>query len=517
MAQRRLLHVDAHRLSAWQWHGGSLRHEGAFDADETGIAAFSSYLTQHRSSLWLMLADVAEEGFQFEAIPHVLGADRTALVRRKLNQFFYGSPFTTALSLGREKTGRRDERMLFAALTRPQAFEPWLAALRAAEAQLVGIYSAPLLVPYLGRRLKLRVENCLVVSFGSAGIRQTFLEGGRLRFSRLSPLAAGAAEEMAHTCAAESARTCQYLAGQRLIRSAALPVVVLTPPALRGAIAAACVSSDELQYEIVDLLSAATACGLKRVPDDLSSDLLYLHMLATQQPREQFASPRERHFYRLWQTRFALRSAAAVAMFACLLFAANELYEVHALRQQTAQIQAQTEADARRYAGILKGLPAMPTTLDNLRAVVARFDAMESRTSGPQEMYARISRALEETPDVEVERIEWFLSTNPENSGTAREATALPAASAPPGMHAVALISGTLPLNQAGDQRALLDTVNDFVAALRRDAALSVTVLRMPVDVESGKTLRSSGEASSAADAPRFELRVSYPLAVATK
>ncbi len=84
-------------------------------------------------------------------------------------------------------------------------------------------------------------------------------------------------------------------------------------------------------------------------------------------------------------------------------------------------------------------------------------------------------------------------------------------------MHAVALISGTLPLNQAGDQRALLETVNDFVAALRRDAALSVSVLRMPVDVESGKTLRSGGEAAAAAEAPRFALRVSYPLAVATK
>jgi hypothetical protein len=39
----------------------------------------------------------------------------------------------------------------------------------------------------------------------------------------------------------------------------------------------------------------------------------------------------------------------------------------------------------------------------------------------------------------------------------------------------------------------------------------------MPVDVESGKTLRSGGEAAAATEAPRFALRVSYPLAVATK
>ncbi|MCK7493181.1 MAG: hypothetical protein MZW92_18260 [Comamonadaceae bacterium] len=55
--------------------------------------------------------------------------------------------------------------------------------------------------------------------------------------------------------------------------------------------------------------------------------------------------------------------------------------------------------------------------------------------------------------------------------------------------------------------------MNDFVAALRRDAALSVSVLRMPVDVESGKTLRSGGESRGRGGGRRASaLRVSYPL-----
>lgn len=520
MPQRRLLHVDSSRLSAWLWHGGSLQHEGDFSADGTGVAAFSSYLRQCRSSLWLMLADVAEEGFQFEAIPHVFGADRTALIRRKLNQYFYGSPLTTAISLGREAAGRRDERMLFAALTRPQAFDPWLEALRAAEAPLVGVYSPPLLVPSLGQRLKLRPDNYLVVSFSTTGIRQTYIEAGRLRFSRLSPLGTGGVGEIARVCVAESARTYQYLAGQRVIRSAALPVVILAPPALLDSLATACVASDELQYEVVDLVSAAKLCGLKRSPSEPSSDRLLLHLLASQPPQQQFAGPPVRRFYRLWQARFALKSTAALAMFTCLLFAANELFEVHMLRDQAARTQAQIDANARRYSNILKGLPAMPTSLDNLRAVVARFDAMEERSASPRDMFARISRALEEVPAVEMERLEWFLSTNPDEMGVAQDSVRLPAisaAGAPPGMYAVALISGTLPSSQDGDQRALLETVNEFVSALRRDAALMVSVVRMPVDVESGKTLRSGSEAAVAAETPRFSLRVSYPLTAAGK
>ena len=68
----------------------------------TGHAAFAAYLRRHRSSVFHLLADFAEEGFQYEVIPFVRGGDRTALVHRKLNQFFYGSTLATALSLGRE-------------------------------------------------------------------------------------------------------------------------------------------------------------------------------------------------------------------------------------------------------------------------------------------------------------------------------------------------------------------------------------------------------------------------------
>jgi len=104
--------------------------------------------------------------------------------------------------------------------------------------------------------------------------------------------------------------------------------------------------------------------------------------------------------------------------------------------------------------------------------------------------------------------------------GVAQDSVRLPAisaAGAPPGMYAVALISGTLPSSQDGDQRALLETVNEFASALRRDAALMVSVVRMPVDVESGKTLRSGSDAAVAAETPRFSLRVSYPLTAAGK
>lgn len=513
--RRRLLLADSSRLAAYRWQGGTLTAEGRFGMEEEGIAAFGAYLEAQRGSIFYLLADVPEEGFQLELIPYVQGADRAILIQRKLTQYFYGSALATGISLGREKSGRRDERMLLTALTRSQTFEPWLGALRTAEAQLAGIYSVPLLVPDLARRLRFRPDRCLVLSIGSGGIRQTFLEGGKLRFSRLTPLTATAVEEVARACASESARIYQYLSQRLIARATLLPVAVLVHPAARQAFAAACVDSDELHFEFVDLVAAAKACGLNTAPRDSSADPLFVHLLARQPPREQFAPPAERRMYRLWQTRFALKASGAVAMFACLLFAANELVEIAGLRQQTDTLLAQARADEQRYAEVMKSLPPMPTSLENLRAVMSRYDALEHRSAAPRAMLARISEALEESPRVEVERIEWSLTTRPEDSGAAvdlRRSAALPSADGGQAMYAVAIIGGILPRAEAGDQRALLETVNDFVAALRRDPAMRVAVLRMPVDIESAKTLRSGSEDPAAAEVSRFSVRVSYPL-----
>ena len=96
MASRRLLFLDASSLTAYHWQLAGPRQEARFPATAEGIEAFAEYLGQHTGSLFYLLADVAEEGFQIDEIPHVQGRDRQAIIRRKLAQFFYGSPLVLA-------------------------------------------------------------------------------------------------------------------------------------------------------------------------------------------------------------------------------------------------------------------------------------------------------------------------------------------------------------------------------------------------------------------------------------
>jgi hypothetical protein len=80
-------------------------------------------------------------------------------------------------------------------------------------------------------------------------------------------------------------------------------------------------------------------------------------------------------------------------------------------------------------------------------------------------------------------------------------------------MHANAAVHGLLPAALAADQRGQLDTVNAFADALRKTPGLEVSVLRMPFDIESGKSLKSSGRRRKpTATQPKFILLVSRKL-----
>ncbi|CAG0931471.1 MAG: hypothetical protein F9K21_06220 [Rhodocyclaceae bacterium] len=514
MPQQRLLYLDGSHLSASLWQGGVLREEGHFPQNESGAAAFAEYLSQHRGSNFSMLADIADEGFQIETLPYTQGADRNALLARKLGQYFYGSPLATAVSYGREKSGRKDERFMLTALTRPQLFEPWLAALRAAEVQLAGIWSLPLLGGALLDKLQAGKKRCLLVSITRGGIRQSFYEDGQLKFSRLSPAAAAGAAEMAASCAAEVAKIHQYLLGQRLVaRGAPLPVIALVHPAQSGIFLEQCKNSEELQITLQDQHAVCRLLKLKTLPQDSRSESLYLHLLAQNPPREQFAPPPERRFYRLWQTRNWLLKGGALVLLGCLLFAGRELVNALEARSATEALLQQAEADMQRYQSIQKTFPPMPASTDSLRAVINRFEDLEKRTAPIEATYLAVSRALGEVPKADIERIQWQLSANPDE-GLLFQADARKPAPAASGnaMHATAVVHGLLPASMAADQRGQLETVNAFADALRRDAGLRVTIQRMPFDIESGKSLKSSSETEQAATQLKFVIHLSRKL-----
>jgi hypothetical protein len=508
--QRRLLFVDASGLAACRWQEGHVYEEGEFGADDAGHAAFAEYLGRHRGSLFYLVADVAEEGFQIEDVPYVQGRDRSALIRRKLGQYFYGTPLALAVSLGRAKEGRRDEKVLFAALTRPQHIEPWLETLRRLELPLAGLYSLPMALTSLAAAVGGRYRQFLMISITRSGLRQTLFEDGKLRFSRLTPLATGSMEETSVASAIESSKMYQYLAGQRLIsRSATLPVLVLAHPQQAAAFRARCHDTDELRFELVDLAAEAARHGLKTPPTDSRGERLFLHLLMRHPPQHQFAPPAERHFYWLWQLRFALRSAGVVALVAGLLVAAKQFADHYILHEDIGQLRTQAESSQRRYDSIMQTLPKIPISADNLRALISRYDTLAAHNPGPEPTYLRLSEALRDSPKVELVSLNWVLD-NSADAGMAPTAADRPPAGDAGGGDPFAIVDlhGTLPLGMAGNHRTQREAIEQFAARLRQDGAFQVRIVSQPFEIDPAKALKSGDESGARSEAPRFSLRL---------
>jgi len=506
MATRRLLYLDASRMTAYRWHAARLAEEASFEPGEQGVAQFAGYLAQHPRDSFALLANVAEEGFQLETIPFLSGADREVVIRRKLGQQFFGSTLSTAISLGREQTRRREERLLLAALTNPDFFAPWLGALRQSGAALSGLYSQSLLGSALLRRLRISDERCLLLTVQDQSIRQSYFEKGELRFSRQALLQNSSIGGIAQALAGEAQKLQQYLSSQRLVaRNQPMTACLLAHPAAHQAIAASCVDSETLRFRLLDLEDAAYQCGLKNPPPDSRSETLFLHLLAVAPPKVQFADDEQRHPYHLQQIRRGIYGAGMLTLAACLLFAGRELLDSRQLLAQKDEFAAAAQAARQRYAEIERNFPVIPTDNETLRHIIDRYAAIEAQSSVPQTFARELSHALDASPLIELEAIDWQSAAATTGAPPATNGSA-PALLA--GESDGALVRGFLRLDANAAPRQVMRAFDDFVAVLKANAQWRVSVVQQPFDIESGKSLRSGETLADSAQPRAFSIAI---------
>jgi hypothetical protein len=507
MPTRCVLLLDPTGLGLYQVDGKSVKSGEHFPADESGHERFASFLRGHREWIYALLTDVAEEGFQLEDIPFSSGKDRAAIIKRKLGQYYYGTPLSLAHAEGRLKEGRRDERLLLMALTQPQTLEPWLQRLDEAKVSLQGIYSLPQLAAQL--LANETADRQLLIVPTPAGLRQIFFDQRKLRLSRQTPLATGGPQETAIATTIEAGKMHQYLSGQRLVdRNKPLDVRVLAHPEQVSALRERCLDTNTLRFEIADLLEESKRLGLRHNDGKLHAGMLFCHLLFKQTPAEQFALPVQRRFYRLWQTRFALKAASAIILTSGLLFAAKQFFDTLGLQADIQQIQQQIQQDQQRYDATLQALPKIPLSTDNLRALVTRFEAESRRGQALIPTLMQFSQSLDRFPDISLDKLDWHLLEKLETSSadTLFQSSTSPAALGP-GPFAQLTVNARLPVSMASMQSAQIDRVNALFKDLAQSPDTIVIILQMPVDAQSTTTLKSDQERGTP-EAPRFAFRL---------
>jgi hypothetical protein len=493
----RFLYLNTHHLSAYAWQSGRLLPEGVFAGDDDGLRQFAEYLAGHRGSRFSLLANVAEESHVQELIPFLRGSDRQALITRKIGQHFQGTALAAVVSLGYEKSQRKNERVLLSALTNPAHFAPWLQAIDGAEAPLAGIYTVAQLGGLLLKKIGQPVGRCLLLTLQDQSIRESYLVDGRTHFSRMAPLTDSSIAGIARSFAAEAGKLHQYLIGQRLIgRDETLPVFIIAHPLSIPAIENACPEHGHLNFTIIDSHAAAAQLKLHTPPEDNRSDQLFLHLLATAPPGQQFAGEAPRHHFRLAQIRHGLIAAGLVAVLGGALFAAKNTVDAHALREEAGQLKAEAADLGRRYQEISATFPQLGVDNDTLRRLTGRYGELLRQQRQPGPAYAQVSRVLDRMPAIVLEGIDWKIGQN-------LPSTVAFAADSPE----ITTVRASIRLERA-DTRQTLAVFEQFVDALKAEPGVTVKVLQRPFDVESGTALRGGDGIDETAQARPFAVEI---------
>lgn len=504
---KHLIYFTAGDHYVYAWSRGRLALEAKFHADDLGVDGFREYLAERRGALFYALADLAGEDFHEEQIPYLRGGDRDQVVQRRLAQRYRDTRLAAALSLGYVRGERRNERLLLTSFTNTQQLTPWLDALTDAGAKLAGVYSVPLLAPALAAILGVRRGRAFVVSTNSAGLRQCYVEDGRLRFARLERTVEMAPEAFAAFVRSETGRLAQYLSTLRVLPREGPPiqVIVVAPPGQRAAFAQALVSDARLSFITLDAEEATRKVGVKSAPHATGAEQLYLHLAVRRPPKEQFARREDRRSYYIWQSQRGLVAAGALGLAACALYAGAGWVDANGMRSETQQNRAEASTAQQEYQRITSAFPVTQTTTDNLRAAVVEFTDIAGRSASPERAIIYLSQALSEFPQIELDSLQWRL----EGAGGARAAK--PAANAPAGSEVAQVleISGRVSGMRRSEYRAITAEVQRFADALRTDPEYRVLRMQLPFDVTSEGTLSGDiGTAAETGEAPRFTIEL---------
>ena len=460
MGRKTMLLLSARDCQAYIWQKGDFSEGACFTEGVEGRERFTQFLQNHRTPVYL-LTDLVEEDFRHETLPHLQGKDRVALIQRKLEQYYRNTPFRQAATLQRCKDGRRDDMMLFSALTNPSLITPWLDIILAHNLPIVGIYS---LANVCGSLVKdIYSEGLLLLSWNkNAGLRQTYFHENKLQFSRLTPLGDG--HSFVSLAGTEAVRTQQYLKNISLLPpDQVLNVTILCHENDRIEFEAQMNNNSEMHYNYLDIQVMGRHVGVKTIFDNSDATLLYLHLLASQLPHTSYATVEHTCFLQLMTVRRSLIGLSAILAAISLMWAFTNINAGKNYQEEIQSVDLQGSHLSQQIRQFIKNSPNTLVTATDMKTAVILSQKLEHIFLPPQVILNALSKTLDDYSTIRINKLFW--QTN--------------LAAIPPLQ--VIVINGELE-EFSGDYRSALEYLERFRQALIL-RGVSVTALTLPLDI----------------------------------
>jgi len=412
---RHFLYLTNTRLVSLVAQGKRIVARREFAVSGAGAAAFEAYLANLRDTRTHLFVDLAEEDFRLDTIPHVGAGDRQAILNRKLTQIFRNTPFRYAHVQGRETEGRRDDRVIYTAITNAEVMRPWLDAIERLKVPLAGIHSTSVFSATVLEELDLIFSHTLLVTFtpGDA-MRQSYFRDREIKFSRLTPIDLQEGQTLGTMVAEETTRTWQYLDSLRhFTPEDRLEVCIIIHANDRASVQASLRDFAQIQYRLLDIGHVARKLGLKPPPLGSSAEEVLVHLYLLRPAPNHFASEEQRRHFTLRRARMAIVQAAAAFVAAGIAFGGFNVWRVTQSSDQDLRVTRDLASLNREYDEIARSMPSFGVGGSTMRDAVSFYNGSIRAFPKLDDFVRPVSQVLQSRPNVRLQQLAWMASDDP--------------------------------------------------------------------------------------------------------
>ena len=533
---KQFLYLTNDKLVALIWRSGAIVERDVFGATELELPAFIEYVDKHRDISTHVVTDLIEEDFRLETVPHLRGNDQDSVMARKLSQLYRASPFRHGIIQGREAQGRRDDKVLYHAVTNPELLKPLLAVLERAGVPLEGIYSSAVLSGRLLGALNAFFKHTLLVSIvPDFGLRQTYFQNKQIKFSRLTPIIFDVGQPVGELIAAETSRTWQYLDSLRFFASGeTLEVSILVHARDREMVTEAIRTYPMIQYRFLDIDEVAAKLKLKPAPVSSHAEELLVHLYAQGRIENHFATPEQRRFGVFKRARFGVFALTAGILAAATVGASFNLYEASKISTEIDRRTELAKPLQAEYRTVVNEISKQTAASETVRDASGFFNQyMRPAPASPGDFVRAFSSIFAQFPNIQLQQLVWapvgdvnatpiytasatqtasaFQSSSKAgsaNAGVATPAVPIPAAQsaqsstdADPALsdgklQALIVEAAISPFD--GDYRKAKNDINIFIARINQIPGVTASMIVEPLDVRSNTTITATDAAQTA-------------------
>jgi len=490
---RLIMLASPHQIGVLDWRPGRMHWLGEYSASTSGRAAFRKMVIAHAHLPALLVVDTVDEDYRSEILPHVQGRARDELLARKLKQVFRNARFTGAWLQVREKTGRRDDRYLLAALTDTDWLQSWLSVLYRECVPLYGITTLAQACQAILGKLRIQEPHTLLACRLNTSLRLSYYHEGRLRFSRL--IGGETPTQLPGNAADEIAKTQLYLTGQRILpREARLHVLLLDPSGQLDSAQAPLNADPAFTARVIDLSGLGRALRIPAAFLAATPEVAPLAAIAGETLQLNLAPPEllQRHVEFRWRRGLHL-AAGFVALLGLTITGAYWLETQH-LKDQADQLAQQHQRISKQHQALVDAFPVQTAAPEQLAQSVLLARQLLTVQTDPQMLLIALAQAMDGAPDIALDKVEW--EADPLVAQTGVEVR-------------IDASLGTFD----GNYRAAMERIERFMNRLQTVPGISGVRLRnSPVNADSSSTLAGKTFDPATADAPlvRFGISLTY-------